>query len=234
MKRTLKEIITMVDSVNPNAYPEEVKASWINEVEAYIQGEIYNLVPTDITAYVPYSECMDMELSLDAGYEKIYVSYLNAMIDFANKDFSSYNNTIALYNSYMEDYAKWYIRHYGEPVISGMYLSAFGIAQKHGFKGTEEEWLSSLVGPQGERGEPFTYEDFTPQQLALLKGPKGDKGDRGEAFTYEDFTEEQLALLKGEDGEDGETPKRGIDYWTDADKAEIKGFVEEAILGGAW
>ena len=38
----------------------------------------------------------------------------------------------------------------------------------------------------------------------------------------------------GKDGEDGYTPVRGTDYWTDADKAEIKSYVDEAILGGAW
>ena len=29
------------------------------------------------------------------------------------------------------------------------------------------------------KGDPFTYSDFTPEQLAGLKGEKGDKGDRG-------------------------------------------------------
>lgn len=32
----------------------------------------------------------------------------------------------------------------------------------------------------------------------------------------------------------GYTPVRGIDYWTEADKADIKTYVEEAILGGVW
>lgn len=32
----------------------------------------------------------------------------------------------------------------------------------------------------------------------------------------------------------GETPVRGTDYWTDEDKAEIKAYVDEAILGGEW
>lgn len=35
-------------------------------------------------------------------------------------------------------------------------------------------------------------------------------------------------------GKDGKTPARGTDYWTDADKEEIKSYVDDAILGGAW
>jgi len=52
------------------------------------------------------------------------------------------------------------------------------------------------AGPKGDKGDPFTYEDFTAEQLAALVGPKGDKGDTGEPgpkgdpFKYEDFTRE--------------------------------------------
>lgn len=35
-------------------------------------------------------------------------------------------------------------------------------------------------------------------------------------------------------GKDGYTPKRGIDYWTAEDIAEIKSYIDTAILGGAW
>jgi hypothetical protein len=35
-------------------------------------------------------------------------------------------------------------------------------------------------------------------------------------------------------GPAGYSPVRGTDYWTDEDKAEIKAYVETAILGGAW
>ena len=35
------------------------------------------------------------------------------------------------------------------------------------------------AGPKGDKGDPFKYSDFTPEQLAALKGPKGDKGDPG-------------------------------------------------------
>ena len=71
------------------------------------------------------------------------------------------------------------------PLIEGLGRSAYAIAEAHGFRGTEQEWLDSLKGlqgPQGEpgpKGEPFRYEDFTPEQLEALKGPKGDKGEDG-------------------------------------------------------
>ena len=75
------------------------------------------------------------------------------------------------------------------PLIEGLGKSAYAIAVAHGFRGTEQEWLDSLrglQGPQGEpgpKGEPFTYADFTPEQLQALKGPKGDKGEDGTSAT---------------------------------------------------
>lgn len=50
-------------------------------------------------------------------------------------------------------------------------------------------------GDKGNKGDAFTYADFTEEQLAALKGKKGDKGDKGDAFTFADFTDEQLASL---------------------------------------
>lgn len=62
------------------------------------------------------------------------------------------------------------------------------------------EQLEKLRGPQGPKGEPFRYSDFTQEQLNALKGPKGDKG---EPFKYSDFTAEQLQALKGPKGDPG-------------------------------
>lgn len=58
--------------------------------------------------------------------------------------------------------------------------------------GTSSEWIKVgdgvhhwnelpwKVGKQGEKGDPFTYADFTPEQLAALKGEKGEKGEKGD------------------------------------------------------
>lgn len=71
------------------------------------------------------------------------------------------------------------------------------------------------VGPRGEKGDPFKYEDFTEEQLAALIGPQGPqgevgpRGEKGDPFYYEDFTEEQLAALIGPQGPQGEVGPRG-------------------------
>lgn len=118
------------------------------------------------------------------------------------------------------------------PLIEGVGKSAYAIAVSHGFKGTEQEWLDSLRGPQGpegvpgppgSKGEPFKYTDFTAEQLAALKGPKGDRGEhglagpKGEPFKYSDFTQEQLNALKGPKGDKGEPFK-----YTDFTAAQLE------------
>lgn len=50
------------------------------------------------------------------------------------------------------------------------------------------KWMP--VAKKGDKGDAFTYDDFTPEQLAKLKGEKGD------AFIYDDFTPEQIEGLK--------------------------------------
>ena len=79
---------------------------------------------------------------------------------------------------------------------------------------SETEWIAigRVVGDTGEKGDTgdaFTYDDFTPEQLAGLKGdtgdtgpagPKGDTGDKGETGAKGD---------KGDTGETGATGEKG-------------------------
>lgn len=58
-----------------------------------------------------------------------------------------------------------------------------------------------LQGPPGPKGEPFKFSDFTPEQLAALKGPKGDVGPVGP---------QGLQGIQGKRGEAGPQGPRGI------------------------
>ena len=69
-------------------------------------------------------------------------------------------------------------------------------------------------GEKGDKGDPFTYEDFTPEQLASLKGDKGDKGDNGK------------------DGTDGYTPVKDIDYFDGVNgKSAYQIAVDNGFIG---
>lgn len=48
---------------------------------------------------------------------------------------------------------------------------------------------------KGDKGDPFTYEDFTPEQLAALKGEKGDKGDDGTLVYPKYSVNDQMHLV---------------------------------------
>ena len=89
----------------------------------------------------------------------------------------------------------------GEYVKTGWVSSGIVII---GSFNTEEELISSVTNPNISDsylvgGYLYLWNGTEWLNLGKLQGPKGDKGD---AFTYQDFTDEQLAALKGKDGED--------------------------------
>lgn len=66
-------------------------------------------------------------------------------------------------------------------------------------------------GPKGDKGDAFTYDDFTAEQLAALKGEKGDKGDTGDVGPQGPA---------GEKGDKGDTGDPGIQGPAGADGAK--------------
>ena len=93
-----------------------------------------------------------------------------------------------------------------------------GLKGEQGLPGERgEQGLPGNDGAKGDKGAAFKYTDFTEEQLAALKGPKGDKGDigltgpqgetgpvgpqgvqgiKGDKFTYNDFTEAEIKELQ--------------------------------------
>ena len=57
--------------------------------------------------------------------------------------------------------------------------------------------LPGEQGKRGPKGDPFRYEDFTPEQLEALKGPKGDKGEDGRDGTSATADNAHQLLLNG-------------------------------------
>ena len=82
-------------------------------------------------------------------------------------------------------------------------------------------------------------EFLTPAQVAeVLPGadPEGDPAMAPTAPVWKQAMDKADAVYNAaRAGEfDGYSPVRGVDYWTPEDIAHVKGYVESAILGGAW
>lgn len=221
MNKTLKEIIALADELNPNAFSNDVKASWVSEAEHTVLSEIHCLAPGEIQDLFPYEAHKDDRLTLAPGDDKIYVLYLQAMIDFSNKEYAAYNNDMALFNESLDTYAKWYVRTHkaGAALVSGMYLSAYGIAVSHGYVGTEDDWLASLKGEKGDTGHGLdilgAYESFSALTTAVTSPAGGDiyqvgTGDSDKTLYLYNGTEWQnIGSYRGEKGEKGDTGATG-------------------------
>ena len=91
-----------------------------------------------------------------------------------------------------------------------------------GKAGEDGGYYTPTVAADGTLSWVASKEDMPEVAAVNIKGVKGDKGEQG------------LPGKDGAPGAAGYTPIRGTDYWTAADIAEIKGYVDEAILGGSW
>ena len=80
-------------------------------------------------------------------------------------------------------------------IVGSRGYSAYEVAVQNGFVGTEEEWLESLKGEQGEPGTPFG--DLTPEQKEELRGEEGKSAyevavDNGYQGTEEEWVNDFL------------------------------------------
>lgn len=139
MARQLKQI-------SPTNYPDALMLQFINECEGKIQTEFLRISEIDCQRYT--EDDLDKPLIVSPPHDKLYYTYLCAMIDLTNGEYNKYQNAIVIANSFMAEWAAWFNRTHRRDgrEYQGVFLSAYGIAVKWGYQGTEEEWLASLKG----------------------------------------------------------------------------------------
>jgi hypothetical protein len=104
---TPNKAIEQVDSLKPNPYSDEVKLGWINDLEGMVKRLV--IQDKDFTPYV-YPDDMDNELLIPAPFDNAYGLYIEAMIDYYNKEYGNYNNSVAMFDGVFKEYKKAYIR----------------------------------------------------------------------------------------------------------------------------
>lgn len=101
---TIQKLIDKVQEEKPNTFQTDKLIEFINEIEADVAEQI-NL---DIPSYT--EEDMNEDLMAPSPYDRLYVSYLKAMIDYANEEYASYQLNQAQHNQDFTDFVNWIVR----------------------------------------------------------------------------------------------------------------------------
>lgn len=83
---------------------------------------------------------------------------------------------------------------------------------------------------------PSYKQQFMDCAVSVLEQRKGGLLFEVERIPEESFPVSVIVINPNANADDPEVfiPQRGVDYWTDADKQEIREFVTDAVLNGRW
>lgn len=196
---TISEAISQTRKLSGNAVDDNTMCRWLSELDGRLMLDFYK--GGEWMSYsLPDDE--DHELLVPFPWDELYVHYLEAMVYYSNGEFERYRNSYEMYNKKELDYRQWYARTH-VPITLDMlqkrdctvvmepqdqrcsrpfwYLSAYGIAVRHGYQGSVDEWLAELVGPPGPKGEDGsgveilgTYDDLEALEAAVQSPQQGD------------------------------------------------------------
>ena len=152
----IKQLFDLLGDIKPHAYSTGVLLHWLNEAEGLVQSRVWLLAVGDMMQYTSEDVERDCELLAAYPHDKLYLPYLEAMVDYSNGEYARYANSLEKFNVYFDEYMNWFATRY-RPADGGgccgrdegYYISAYGLAVKHGYSGSEEDWLRSLKGDRG-------------------------------------------------------------------------------------
>lgn len=167
---TLNEVINMADELKPNAFSPTVKVGWLNDCEGLIQTDVFLLEPENTLRYT-YERDGNAELLAVSPYDKLYWTYLAAMIDFGLGEYSKYQNTMQLFNTYLGEYQRWYARRY-----------------KPADRGNDNVFIYTVI-----KGETPTFE-FDTQQTVTAAEVRIEQGSILLEYDLEDMEQAEGVL----------------------------------------
>ena len=126
---TLREAIERADALKPNAVPRHEKLRWLSELDGRIAEELIGTHEGARETFLPYTIETDGNTPLLAPfpYDDVYVFWLHARTDLADREIPGYNNGVQLFNARYAEFAAWYnrthrplgtrIRYFGEGAL---------------------------------------------------------------------------------------------------------------------
>ena len=166
---------------------------WLSELDGRLAIEFYRA-----DAWTPYDPTDDLscELLVPFPWDGFYVHHLAAMTYFSDGEYDRYENERVMSEQKLADFRAFMQRTRAKLCAVGFptektggtgvtvipenadsvwfWISAYSLAVKHGFAGTEDEWLASLKGEKGDKGDPGLNQIGTATETNLNGVLAGD------------------------------------------------------------
>ena len=104
---TQKEAIALASTMRPHVLPEELLSRFLAELEGRVETEIHKATGRKKPTFV---HTKNPRFSVGAPYDRLYWTYLVAMIDLTVGDMESYKLSHALFTEAYGAYARYYQR----------------------------------------------------------------------------------------------------------------------------
>lgn len=107
---TIIEVITEVDALHPNGYDQNNKIAWLSNLDGRIKEEIIDTHEGgDGESFNVYkAEDINTELIVPRPYDEVYRYWLEAQMDYANGEYTKYNNSMSMFNNAYSAFERHY------------------------------------------------------------------------------------------------------------------------------
>ena len=208
---TIKDCIDIVDNIKPNQYTVKDKVMWLSFIEEIIINEVLKThegYDGRYDLFEGYSEDkLSVTLIVPSPYDRLYTAYLKMKIDEENGETARYNNSMVLYNTYMQEYRKHYNKtHMPLNNINGRRNNAPAPKTNVGLSDAE-------------------YENLKKDLTFILTEFFSDTVSEDKLYdVVTKYTQNNTEMLKGKDGD---TPKKGVDYFTEDDIEKLVDLISK-------
>lgn len=179
---TSARLLMLVRELSPSSFSDSMIMMWISEIEYALATDISEVDPSRL---VEMTEPTQEPMLIPHPFDRVYLPYVQAMVANAQGETDLYQNYIAKFNAYRDEWAQWVLN--GRQRRNAYYIDAYQLAREHGYEGTIEQWLDSLKGEKGDKGDGVLIKGHydTLEQLRQAH-PVGYLGDYYEVGLSQD------------------------------------------------
>lgn len=105
------EAINRIDSLKHNTFKESDKVAWLSELDSMVKVEVIDTHNDEVT-FNGYDDLTEpqTELLIPAPYDKAYLLWMEAQIDYYNGEYDKYNNAMEMFQTAYEGFKNYYNR----------------------------------------------------------------------------------------------------------------------------